>query len=83
MNEPQILLAIENQMKEVIKKTYRWQELESDLNRLREDAKLIYDSNRTYSPLIQAYFDLLPEHIKKDNEDIFLLMLHLNTFKVG
>lgn len=83
MNEPQILLAIENQMKEVIKKTYRWQELESDLNRLREDAKLIYDSNRTYSPLIQAYFDLLPEHIKKDNEDIFFTHAAFKHFQSG
>lgn len=81
MNEPQILLAIENQMKEVIKKTYRWQELESDLNRLRKDAKLIYDSNRTYSPLIQAYFDLLPELIKKQDETIFLSPIVFRQFQ--
>jgi len=83
MNETQILLAIENLMKKVIQKTYRWQEIESDLNRLREDAKLIYDSNRTYSPLIQAYFDLLPEHIKKDNDDIFFTHAAFKHFQSG
>ena len=71
MNEALTLLKIEKLMKKVTNKTYRLQELKSDLNRLREDAKLIYDSNRVYSPRIQAYFDLLPEFIKKDNEDIF------------
>jgi len=83
MNEPQILLAIENQMKEVIKRTYRWQELKSDLNRLREDAKLIYDSNRIYSPLIQAYFDLLPELIKKEDKTIFLSPMVFKQFQIG
>lgn len=83
MNEPQTLLAIENLMKEVIKKTYRWQKLESDLNRFREDAKLIYDSNRTYSPLIQAYFDLLPELIKKEDETIFLSPMVFKQFQIG
>lgn len=71
MNEALTLLEIEKLMKKVTNKTYRLRELESDLNRLREDAKLIYDSNRVYSPGIQAYFDLLPEFIKKDDEDIF------------
>lgn len=83
MNEAQTLLAIENLMKDVIKKTYRWQKLESDLNRLRENAKLIYDSNRMYSPLIQAYFDLLPEHIKKDDEDIFSNHAAFKQFQSG
>lgn len=71
MNEPQILLAIENLMKKVIQKTYRWQDIESDLSELRNDAKLIYDSNRMYSPLIQAYFDLLPERIRQGDKVIF------------
>lgn len=35
MNEAQTLLAIENLMKTVIQKTYRWRDLRSDLNRLR------------------------------------------------
>ncbi len=81
MNEPQTLLAIENLMKKVIQKTYRWQDIESDLSKLRNDAKLIYDSNRTYSPLIQAYFDLLPELIKKEDEIIFLSPIVFRQFQ--
>ena len=83
MNEPQTLLAIENLMKKVIQKTYRWQDIESDLSELRNDAKLIYDSNRMYSPLIQAYFDLLPELIKKDDEDIFSNHAAFKQFQSG
>ncbi len=63
MNEAQTLLAIENLMKAVIKKTYHRQDLEYDLDGLSKDAELIFDSNRTYSPLIQAYFNLLPKQV--------------------
>lgn len=83
MNEPQTLLAIENLMKKVIQKTYRWQDIESDLSELRNDAKLIYDSNRMYSPLIQAYFDLLPELIKKEDETIFSSHMVFKQFQTG
>lgn len=83
MNETQTLLAIENLMKKVIQKTYFWQDLESDLSGLRKDAKLIYDSNRMYSPLIQAYFDLLPELIKKENETIFSSPMVFKQFQNG
>lgn len=82
MNEAQTLLTIENLMKTVIQKTYRWRDLRSDLNRLREDAQLIYDSNRIYSPLIQAYFDLLPELIKKEDEAIFLSPMVFKQFQI-
>jgi len=82
MNEPQTLLAIENLMKVVIKKTYHWQDLEYDLSELRNDAKLIYDSNRMYSPLIQAYFDLLPELIRKEDKAIFSSHLVFKQFQI-
>ncbi|OTG63037.1 hypothetical protein B9T29_04960 [Acinetobacter sp. ANC 3903] len=71
MNEAQTLLAIENLMKKVIKKTYHWQDLEWDLDGLSKDAELISASNRMYSPLIQAYFDLLPKRIKCSDKEIF------------
>lgn len=83
MNEPQTLLAIENLMKKVIQKTYRWQDIESDLSELRNDAKLIYDSNRMYSPLIQAYFDLLPELIRNEDETIFSSHMVFKQFQTG
>lgn len=71
MNEAQTLLAIENLMKAVTKKTYHRQDLEYDLDGLRKDAELIFDSNRTYSPLIQAYFNLLPKRIRRSDEEVF------------
>lgn len=71
MNEAQTLLAIENLMKKVIKKTYHWQDLESELDGLSKDVELISDSNRMYRPLIQACFDLLPKRIKRSDEEIF------------
>lgn len=83
MNEPQTLLAIENLMKKVTKKTYHRQDLEYDLDGLSKDAELIFDSNRTYSPLIQAYFDLLPELIKKEDETVFLSPMVFTQFQIG
>ncbi|MFP3339546.1 hypothetical protein R0J91_16330, partial [Micrococcus sp. SIMBA_131] len=71
MNEAQTLLAIENLMKAVTKKTYHRQDLEYDLDGLSKDAELIFDSNRTYSPLIQAYFNLLPKRIRRSDEEVF------------
>lgn len=69
MNEAQILLAIENLMKDVTKKTYDWERLELDVSELRKDAECIYDINRSYTPLVQAYFDLLPEWIGEKGHD--------------
>ena len=71
MNEPQTLLAIENLMKAVIQKTYHWRNLKSDHAELMHEARAIYHSYREYIPLIQAYFDLLPEKIRLRDEEIF------------
>ena len=71
MNEAQTLLAIENLMKAVIQKTYHWRNFKSDYVELMHEARAIYHSYREYTPLIQAYFDLLPEKIRLRDEDIF------------
>ena len=71
MNEPQTLLAIENLMKAVIQKTYHWRNLKSDHVELRDEARTAHHSYREYTPLIQAYFDLLPEKIRLRDEEIF------------
>lgn len=71
MNETQILLAIENLMKSVIEEDYSRQDLEDDLAALMDDARDIYNSYREYAPLIQAYFDLLPERISRRDKEIF------------
>jgi len=60
---------------------HNWQDLESDLSGLRKDAKLIYDSNRMYSPLIQAYFDLLPELIRNEDQAIFSSQIVFKQFQ--
>ncbi len=71
MNEAQTLLAIENLMKAVIAKNYRWRDFQSDHAELMHDARAIYHTYRDYAPLIQAYFDLLPERIRRRDEAIF------------
>ena len=71
MNEAQTLLAIENLMKAVIQKTYHWRNLKSDHVELRDEARTAHHSYREYIPLIQAYFDLLPEKIRLRDEEIF------------
>ena len=71
MNEPQTLLAIENLMKAVIEKNYRLRNFKADHAELIHDARAIHQSYRDYAPLIQAYFDLLPERISRRDETIF------------
>lgn len=71
MNEPQTLLAIENLMKRVIEKNYSLRDFKADHAELMHDARAIYHSYRDYAPLIQAYFDLLPERISRRDETIF------------
>lgn len=71
MNEPQTLIAIENLMKAVIEKNYRLRDFKSDHAELMQDARAIYHTYRDYAPLVQAYFDLLPERIRRRDEEIF------------
>ncbi|TCB65516.1 inovirus-type Gp2 protein [Acinetobacter sp. ANC 4178] len=71
MNEAQTLLAIENLMKSVIQRTYCWRDFKSDYADLMNEARAIYSSYRDYAPMIQAYFDLLPERIRCRDEDVF------------
>lgn len=71
MNEAQTLIAIENLMKSVIKKNYRLRDFKSDYAELMHDARAIYHTYRDYTPLIRAYFDLLPERIRQGDKVIF------------
>ena len=64
MTEAQTLLAIENFMKRVIKPNYYWRDFEEDFDELLHDADAIYNPSYQYAPLVQAYFDLLPERLK-------------------
>lgn len=58
-------------MKAVIQKRYHWRGFQSDHIKLMHEANVIYNSYRKYSPLIRAYFDLLPERIRCRDEEIF------------
>ena len=71
MNEAQTLLAIENLMKKVVKKTYHWQDLDSELDFYSQNIKLFFDSSKKYSPLIQAYFDLQSKRVTGVDDELF------------
>jgi hypothetical protein len=71
VNEAQILLEIENFMLKVSKRRYRWNDFEADFDELKRKATTVYHSEYEYSPLIQSYFDLLPEHISWEDQEIF------------
>ncbi len=71
MKEAQTLLDIENFMLKVSKRRYRWNDFEAEFDELKRKATTVYDSEYKYSPLIQSYFDLLPENISCEDQEIF------------
>ena len=71
MNEAQTLIDIEKFMASVCKRDYHWKDFASDYEQWLGDARAIYDEELEYSPLIQAYFDLMPERIDWEDQDIF------------
>ena len=71
MNEAQTLLEIENFMLKATKRRYRWNDFEAEFDELKRKASTVYHSGYEYSPLIQSYFDLLPENISWEDQDIF------------
>lgn len=71
MNEAQTLLAIENLMKKVMRKTYHWQDLDSEMDHYRQYTDSFFRSNREYSPLIQAYFDMQSKRKDMIGDEMF------------
>ena len=71
MNEAQTLLAIENLMKKVMKNTYHWQDLDSEMDHYNQYTETFFRSNREYSPLIQAYFDLQSKRKDMIDDEMF------------
>ena len=71
MTEAQTLLAIENLMKKVMKKTYHWQDLDSEMDHYAQPTESFFRSNREYSPLIQAYFDLQSKRKDMIGDEMF------------
>ena len=71
MNEAQTLLEIENFMLKATKRTYRWIYFKADYDELKRSAEAVYDPKCEYCPLVQAYFELLPEHASFENLEVF------------
>lgn len=71
MTEAQTLLAIENFMKQVIKPTYRWYNFDEDFQDLLHEADAIYNPKYQYTPLVQAYFDVLNDLVEYGDTTIF------------
>jgi glutaredoxin-related protein len=55
----------------VSSKMYDWKSFKTEHQQILEVARLVHDCNYEYSPLIQAYFDLMPQNIDFDNYQIF------------
>lgn len=71
MNQAQTLIDLEKFMSSVCRRGYLWKDFASDYDQWLDDARAVYDEELEYSPLIQAYFDLMPECITWDDQDIF------------
>ncbi|MGO3385389.1 MAG: hypothetical protein ACTIMQ_11750 [Acinetobacter guillouiae] len=71
MTEAQTLLAIENFMKQVIKPTYPWHNFEEDFQDFLHEADAIYNPKNQYTPLVQAYFDVLNDLVEYGDTTIF------------
>ncbi|OTG74035.1 hypothetical protein B9T26_07820 [Acinetobacter sp. ANC 4169] len=71
MNEAQTLLDIENFMLKVSRRKYRWNDFQFDFDTLKSKARAVHNPDCTYSPLVEAYFNLLPENISCEDQEIF------------
>lgn len=71
MKEVHTLLAIENFMKTIQKRSYRFRTFAKDFAHLLRDAKQLDLEDREYAPLIQAYLDLIPEYECTKRDSVF------------
>ncbi|ENX00383.1 hypothetical protein F900_02053 [Acinetobacter modestus] len=71
MNEAQTLIDLEKFMSLVCKRDYHWKDFASDYEQWLDDARTIYDEELEYSPLLQAYFDLIPERMDWYDQEVF------------
>lgn len=71
MNEAQTFINLEKFMSSVCRKDYYWKNFASDYDQWLDDARAIYDEELEYSPLIQAYFDLMPERMDWYDQGVF------------
>ncbi|WP_180178258.1 inovirus-type Gp2 protein [Acinetobacter sp. YH01005] len=71
MNEAQTLLDIEHFMLKVSRRKYRWNDFQFDFDTLKIKAIAVHNPDCKYSPLVEAYFNLLPENISCEDQEIF------------
>ena len=71
MKEAHTLLAIENFMQTIQKRSYRFRAFAKDFSHLLRDAKQLDQEAREYTPLIQAYLDLIPEYECTKRDSVF------------
>lgn len=55
----------------VSSKMYDWKSFKTEHQQILEVARLVHDCNYEYSPLIQGYFDLMPQNIDFYDDEIF------------
>nr|WP_218945352.1 inovirus-type Gp2 protein [Acinetobacter sp. YH12144] len=58
-------------MLKVSKRKYHWNDFQSDFDALKRKAIAVHNPDCKYSPLVQAYFNLLPENISCEDQEIF------------
>lgn len=78
MNQAETLLRIEDLMHSVLTEVYDWECFRSDFQNMLRVAESVYQPELEYSPLIQAYFDLMPANSWFDENDVFY---HYHAFK--
>jgi len=80
MKEAHILLAIEDFMQTIQNRSYRFRAFEKDFSQLLRDAKQLNQEDREYTPLIQAYLDLIPEYELRQRDSVFHCREQFETF---
>ena len=53
------------------RRKYHWNDFQSDFDALKRKAIAVHNPDCKYSPLVQAYFNLLPENISCEDQEIF------------
>lgn len=58
-------------MLKVSRRKYLWNDFQSDFDALKNKAIAVHNPDCEYSPLVQAYLNLLPENISWEDQEIF------------
>lgn len=81
MNQAETLLRIEKLMHSVLTKVYDWESFIDDFQNMLRAAESVYQPELEYSPLIQAYFDLMLANLGFDDNDLFYQYQAFKSFQ--